>query len=212
MLTSRVFPGPHHRYLPARIPGARERVVIVLHGLGDSLNGYFFLPEALRVPEFSYLLVNAPDPYYGGYSWYDFMGDKEPGILRSRKLLQDLLRELQDQGVSPADTFLFGFSQGCLMVMDTALRHENILGGAVGVSGYIAFPEQYPAMFSPAARSQKILVTHGRRDPVIPFEPARKQFLELRKLGVNLEFLAYDKDHTMLAEELADVAAWLRSL
>jgi phospholipase/carboxylesterase len=208
MLTSRVFT---HRHVPARLPGPRERVVIVLHGLGDSLNGYHFLPEALAIPELSYLLVNAPDPYYGGYSWYDFMGDKEPGILRSRGMLLTLLGELEDQGVLPADTFLFGFSQGCLVAVDAGIRCENPLGGIVGVSGYVAFPGEYPAAFSPAARAQKFLITHGRRDPMVPFEPARRQFLELRRLGLDLEFVSYDKDHTMLPEELEDVAAWLRS-
>src|SRR5690606_5416501 len=95
----------HHRHVPARIPGPRERLVVVLHGLGDSLAGWSFLPDALRVPELSYLFVNAPDPYYGGYSWYDFMGDKEPGVLRSRALLLELLDELKEQGVAATDTF-----------------------------------------------------------------------------------------------------------
>jgi phospholipase/carboxylesterase len=200
-----------HRYVPARTPGDRERVVIVLHGLGDSLNGYHFLPEALRLPEVSYLLVNAPDSYYGGYSWYDFMGDKEPGILRSRALLLSLIEELIAGGVRATDIFLFGFSQGCLMVTDVALRCEQVLGGCVGVSGYVAFLDQYPAAFSPAALQQKVLITHGRQDPMVPFEPAKRQFLELKSFGVNLTFKAYDKDHTMLMEELNDISEWMRA-
>jgi phospholipase/carboxylesterase len=213
MLTSRTF---RHRYVPPRIPAAaagaaaRERVVVVLHGLGDSLNGYFFLPEALGIPGLSYLLINAPDAYYGGYSWYEYMGDPAPGIVRSRGMLRDLLRELEDQGVAPADIFLFGFSQGCLMAVDAGLRGGDVLGGVIGVSGHVAFPEEYPAALSPAARGQKFLITHGRLDPVIPFEPARKQYQDLRKLGIDLEFVAYDKDHTMLREELDDIAGWIR--
>jgi phospholipase/carboxylesterase len=208
MLTTNLFT---HRYVPARVPGPRERVMIVLHGLGDSLNGYHFLPEALRIPELSYLLVNAPDSYYGGYSWYDFQGDRTPGVVRSRGLLLALLDELVAGGVAARDIYLFGFSQGCLMVTDVALRCGHALGGVVGVSGYVAFPEEYPAAFSPAAAAQKILVTHGRHDPMVPYEPAKKQFLELQRLGIALEFASYEKDHTMLMEELEDIAAWLRS-
>lgn len=200
-----------HLYVPARAPGARETVLVVLHGLGDSLNGYHFLPEALRLPQLSYLLVNAPDPYYGGYSWYDFMGDKEPGVLRSRELLLQLVEELVDQGVNAADIFFFGFSQGCLMVTDVALNSPRVFGGVVGVSGYMAFAERYPEAFSPVARQQKILVTHGRRDNMVPFEPARRQFEQLKELGIDLTFRAYDKEHTMLLEELNDIAAWLQA-
>lgn len=200
-----------HRYVPARTPGARERVVIVLHGLGDSLNGYHFLPDALRIPELSYLLVNAPDAYYGGYSWYDYMGDMRPGVTRSRDLLLGLLEELQAQGVRPEDIFLFGFSQGCLMATDVVLRAPVVLGGAVGVSGYVAFPEEYPGALSPVARTQKILITHGRLDPVVPFEPSVQQFRQLHEQGVDLTVLAYDKEHTMLMEELAAISDWLRA-
>src|SRR3954453_24080704 len=67
---------------------------IMLHGLGDSIEGYRWLPEAMRLPWMNYLLVNAPDRYYTGFSWYNFTGeisDIVPGVERSRKLLFQLL-------------------------------------------------------------------------------------------------------------------------
>src|SRR5215469_15363444 len=71
-----------------------RRLWIMLHGLGDSIEGYRWLPQAMRLPWMNYLLVNAPDKYYGGYSWYNFAGqpgDIVPGVERSRKLLFQLL-------------------------------------------------------------------------------------------------------------------------
>jgi len=65
------------------IPATQEiepRLMIVLHGLGDSMEGYRWLPEAMRLPWLSYLLVNAPDPYYTGFSWYDFENDPGSGL------------------------------------------------------------------------------------------------------------------------------------
>ena len=44
----------------------------------------------------------------------------------------------------------------------------------------------------------------------MPFEPSREQYHDLRKLGVDLEFVAYGKDHTMLLEDLKDIAGWVR--
>jgi len=74
----------HTELIAAREPGSR-RLMIMLHGLGDSIEGYRWLPEALNLPWLNYLLVNAPDEYYGGYSWYDFAGNIAPGVARSRK-------------------------------------------------------------------------------------------------------------------------------
>jgi phospholipase/carboxylesterase len=213
MLSTRLFT---YRYVPAPAPGARERLIVVLHGLGDSLNGFSFLPQALKLPEFSYLMLNAPDDYYGGFSWYDFGGQGNPvssrGIVRSRQLLLELIGELKGQGVGAADIHLFGFSQGCLMAVDVGLRCPEVLGGICGVSGYVGFPGEYPEKFSAVAREQKFLLTHGVRDAMVPFGPAAEQFAELQKLGVPLEFKIYDKDHTILPEELEDIRGWFLGL
>lgn len=205
-----------HRYVPAPAPGPRERLIVVLHGLGDSLHGFSFLPQALKLPEFSYLMLNAPDDYYGGFSWYDFGGQgnpvSHPGITRSRELLLNLIGELKGQGMEATDIHLFGFSQGCLMAVDVGLRCPEMLGGICGVSGYVGFPEEYPQKFSPAARRQRILITHGVQDMTVPFGPAAEQFAELQKQGIPLEFKVYDKGHTMLPEEIEDIREWFLGL
>jgi phospholipase/carboxylesterase len=204
-----------HQYFPARQPGPRERVLVVFHGLGDSLHGFTWMPRELRLDSLSYLLVNAPDDYYGGYSWFDFtgggadMGPAIAGIKRSRKLIQGLLDELGAQGIADGDIFLFGFSQGCLMALDAGLRTEKRLGGIIGVSGWLAFQEEYPGAFSPVARDQAFLVTHGLRDPLLPFRVTEAQCAFLKAQGLNLTFQRYDKDHTVLPEELRDIRSWL---
>ena len=58
-------------HIPPRERRERERLLLVMHGLGDSLEGYRFLPELLKIPGLHYLLVNAPDSYFTGYSWLD---------------------------------------------------------------------------------------------------------------------------------------------
>lgn len=206
MLSTRHF---QHRYVPAEKPGDRERVLVVLHGLGDSLEGFAFLPRELGVGEFSHLLLNAPDPYHGGFSWFDFLGDPEPGVLRSRELLLKMLDELEEQGLQAKDIFLFGFSQGCLMALDAGLRAGVELGGICGVSGWLAFQEEYPAAFSPMARKQDFLVTHGTRDPMVPFKVTQDQCKFLAAQGIDIAFRAYEKEHTMLPEEVGDIREWL---
>ena len=38
-----------------------RRLMILLHGLGDSMDGWRWFPEAMKLPWLNYLLVNAPD-------------------------------------------------------------------------------------------------------------------------------------------------------
>src|SRR5438270_2971657 len=142
-------------FLAAERPDSRS-LLIMLHGLGDSIAGYRWLPPALDLPWLNYLLVNAPEEYYGGYSWYDFAGDIVPGVNRSKKLLAELLDAQKEKGFPPDQITLGGFSQGCLMSLETGLRYPHRLAGIVGISGYVCDPEGLIKELSPRAKQQRV--------------------------------------------------------
>ncbi|HYT59044.1 MAG TPA: hypothetical protein VEL06_02675 [Haliangiales bacterium] len=197
--------------LPAPEKNSRH-LMVVLHGLGDSMEGYRWLPPALGLPWLNYLLVNAPDPYFGGYAWYDFSGDAGTGVERSRALLFELLDEQRQRGWPTEQTTLFGFSQGCLMTMDAGLRYPHRFAGLVGISGYVHEPERLVRELSPLALQQHFLVTHGTDDPLIPFAAVREQIHRLKAEGVRIEWHEFVKGHTIAGEEeLAVIREFVRA-
>ena len=182
-----------------------RRLLVVLHGLGDSHLGYQWMPTALTLPWLNYLLVDAPDPYYGGFSWFDFMGDAGPGITRSRELLFSLLDEQRASGFPTAQTVLFGFSQGCLMAVEIGCRYPHALAGLVGISGFIFEPEALVRDLSPVAKQQRFLLTHGTQDPLIPLAPVRSQVQLLQKAGLQIQWHEFLKAHTIAGQEELDL-------
>jgi phospholipase/carboxylesterase len=187
--------------------GGSKALMIVLHGLGDSIAGYQWLPSALGLPWMNYLLVNAPDSYYGGFSWFDFAGDYAPGVLRSRKLLFDLLDAQRANGHPPREITLFGFSQGSLMTIDVGLRYPHRLAGLVGISGAIFEPEKLLKEASGAgmAMQQRLLITHGTDDPIIPFHHTAPQVKALISAGLQIEWHQLAKEHTIAGEDEIDL-------
>ncbi len=177
-----------------------KRLLIALHGLGDSTAGYRWLPDEMRLPWMNYLLVNAPDPYYGGYSWYDFTGDEGQGIRRSRALIFEVLDAQRTKGFPTESTVLFGFSQGCLMAVDAGFRYPHLFAGLVGVSGYVHEPGRLVSELSPVATSQRMLFTHGTQDPLIPFAEVREQVNILKAAGLHIEWHEFVKAHTIAGE------------
>jgi len=182
-----------------------RRLMIVLHGLGDSIAGFEWLPSQLRLPWMNYLLVNAPDPYYGGYSWYDFTGAESKGIQRSGALLFDLLDTQRAQGFPTDATVLFGFSQGCLMTIEVGLRYPHLFAGLVGISGYVHEPQKLVQALSAVALQQRLLITHGTQDPRIPIAQVREQIDFLKSRGINIVWREFVKEHTIAGEEEIDV-------
>jgi|SRR5437899_1079749 len=184
---------------------ASRKLLVMLHGLGDSMEGYRWLPEALGFPWLNYALVNAPDEYYGGYSWYDFAHDKRPGILRSRQMLFALMDELRGRGFPTELTTLGGFSQGCLMAIEVGLRYPHRLAGVVGISGYVFEPEELLAELSAVAMQQRLLITHGTLDPLLPFAVTREHVNLLKAEGLKIEWHEFVKPHTIAGELELDV-------
>jgi phospholipase/carboxylesterase len=189
-----------------------RRLFVVLHGLGDSIEGWRWLPGALDLPWLNYLLVNAPDAYYGGYSWFDYPGDIAPGIHRSRQLLFELLDGLRAKNFPADQITLGGFSQGCLMSLETGLRYPHRLAGIVGLSGWVFEIENLIRDLTPVTRSQRLLVTHGHYDPLLPFAAARKQVRQLQAAGLNVAWHEFPKEHTIYGEEeIAVIRGFVRA-
>jgi phospholipase/carboxylesterase len=184
----------------------------MLHGLGDSIEGYRWWSEVMGLPWMNYLLVNAPDEYYGGYSWFDYPGNIVPGVVRSRKMLFELLDDLRAKNFPTEQTTLGGFSQGCLMTMDVGLRYPHRFAGLLGISGWVFELEKTMKELSLVARQQRLLLTHGTDDPLIPIEKVRPQIPPLKAAGLNVEWREFPKAHTFYGEtEMAVIRNFVRA-
>jgi phospholipase/carboxylesterase len=164
----------------------------------------------MGLPWLNYLLVNAPDGYYGGYSWFD-LNDILPGVQHSRKLLFELLDDLRARGFPAEQTTLGGFSQGCLMAADVGLRYPHRLAGVVGISGWVCEPEKLVKELPPVARQQRLLLTHGTADPMVPIAQVRPQIPLLQAAGLNVAWREFAKAHTMIAEEIAVIRDFVKA-
>jgi phospholipase/carboxylesterase len=195
--------------------GGATHQCLVLHGLGDTKHGWQPVAQMLGIERLGFVFAHAPIPYHEGASWFDLSPNFEPdasGVRASRDKLWRLIEHLLATfGIGSDKLFLLGFSQGALMAIDTALRYRSRFAGVLGISGFMAFLDEYPAAFSPCAREQEFLLTHGLYDPMIPIAHVRRQKDTLRRLGCSVDWREYAKEHSIDPEqEIPDIRAWLR--
>lgn len=194
------------------VPRHKQRLMIVLHGCGDSLKGFRSLKDELKLPEMNYLLLNAPRKYDGGYTWYAFEPNHERGILAVREKLTLLLGELNEQGWSPDQIFLYGLSQGCLVSIDFALFSGVKIAGVVGISGYVQFWKGWKKLLADEAFEIPLLITHGVFDKEIFLLDTREQVEKLKQAGLNVLFKEFNKGHETDAEfEAPFIRKWVKS-
>ena len=61
-----------YTYIPAVNFGKNaNKVMIVMHGLGDSKDSYTDFCKELNVSGLHYLVIDGPIPYFFGNAWYD---------------------------------------------------------------------------------------------------------------------------------------------
>ncbi len=186
-----------------------KKLIIVLHGRGDSAEGFSFLPDALAFEDVNYLLLNAPIEYFGGFSWYDLPPNQLPGIEYSRHVLGQTLDMVFSKGFDPAQTILFGFSQGSLLTFEFGARYKFELAGYIGVSGYIYDASLILEEMNPDVNKGNWLCTHGYEDDVLPFSISDSQVKALQAGGFEIDFRAYHKVHTIDMDELREIRQWI---
>jgi len=82
----------------------------------------------------------------------------------------------------------------------------------VGISGWVFEIEKLLGELSPAARDQRILMTHGTGDSMVPIARVRPQIPRLKAAGINIEWREFAKDHTIAGEqELSVLCEFVRA-
>jgi len=197
-------------FIPAKIPS--KKVMIIMHGRGDSSEGFTMLPDFLKIDAMNYLLLDAPFEYFSGLSWYQLPPDQLPGIRHSSQLLTETLDMLFEEEFNAGESFLFGFSQGSLLTFEFGARYHRRLAGYIAVSGYIYDAPRLLEEMNTELLDAEWLCTHGIYDNVLPYETSKKQIEFLEENGFDITFKSYEKDHTIDREELDDIASWMKAI
>jgi phospholipase/carboxylesterase len=192
-----------HQWIPASTgtPFSKQKVRIVLHGRGDSLEAYQAIKQELRLPQFNYLLLNAPRKYLKGFTWQS---------KSARRKLNKLVRELEDLGWEPKDIFWMGHSEGAMTVADLVLHHKKAFGGVIGVSGYVRFFKGWRARKS-GAKQTPWLFTHGTRDRIISPAEIREDIERLSTNEMPILYREFAKGHDFdYKNEVPFIRKWIR--
>ena len=196
-------------FIPSKIPS--KKLMIILHGRGDSSEGFRGFPPYLNIDDMNYILFDAPFEYFTGFSWYQLPPEQLPGIEYSSKVLTRDLDTLFESEFNAEESYLFGFSQGSLLTFEFGARYEKVLAGYIGISGYIYDGEKLLDDMNPEVKKSKWLCTHGTHDNVLPYQTSKEQVEVLQDGGFEIEFKTYEKDHTIVEEELQMISEWVKN-
>jgi lysophospholipase-2 len=205
-------------------------LVIVLHGLGDSADGFADVAQMWhkQMPYAKFVLPTAPNQpvtLNGGMamnSWYDIEGldertnEKCAGIESSSQIVRRIMAEEATAHNLPYSRMVVsGFSQGGALSLFVGLQQPSLetkLAGVLVMSGYLAGAGQFT--LTDAGRGTKTMHCHGTSDPMVRFSMAQKTETLIKEKGhEDYTLKPYNgMVHTVLPEEIKDALAFLQGV
>lgn len=197
-------------------------VVIILHGLGASAHDFDPLIPALSLPED--LAVRFVSPHApilpvtvnNGMempAWYDIIDMSltrqvdEDQLRDSAQRIHRLINEQIAAGIDSRRIVLAGFSQGGAVAYEAALTYPEPLAGVLAMSTYFATADSITP--SEASRATPIEIHHGTQDPVVDELLGRRAAKRLEEMGYAVEYRTWPMPHTISADQVPAIRAWL---
>ncbi len=158
--------------------GTTKSVVVFLHGYGADGADLLGLSDPLseHMPDTTFIAPDAPEKCAGnpvGFQWFpipwldgsseeDSMNGANQAALDIDAFLDQVL---EDEGITPEQLIVFGFSQGTMMALRVLPRRAEPIAGLVAFSGRMLEPDQ----FAEQVKSKPpVLLVHGDQDDMVP--------------------------------------------
>ena len=176
-----------------------KNAIILLHGYGGDgkdisvLASYWknFLPDTLFVcPDAPEVCKVNPN----GFQWFDLMDQTDDEILSKSLIAENKLNSLisevaEKNKIYDKNISLVGFSQGCMISLQTALKRKNQIGCLIGYSGKVINQEHLNKNIN---SRPEIYLMHGDIDQVVPIN----FFLESKHFFLKNNYKIYTKIFT----------------
>lgn len=197
--------------------------IIWLHGLGADGHDFESIAEELDLPPnvaIRFIFPHAPvQPVTinGGMrmrAWYDIAEvnlmrtiDKQ-GIFDNAILVQELIDQQIQLGISSDKIILAGFSQGGVLALHLGVRQKSPIAGVMALSTYAPTIDQVEML----QKGLPVYIGHGTVDPVVSVELAFEAKAKLEKMGCNVACKTYAMPHSVCTQELKDISAWISTV
>ena len=200
-----------------------------LVGLGPEL-AHFYEALGRAVPMvFPEAPIDLGPMYMGGRAWWHIdvgrfaeartpedlltLAAAEPeGLKPARRKLMKTLDVLMQQTKLPMRRIVLGgFSQGSMLATDVALRSEEAPAALCVYSGALIAKDAWAAR-APHRKGLKVVQTHGKQDPILPFPIGAALRDLLTEAGLEVSFSAFNGPHTISGEGIKDLASLCKSV
>ena len=197
--------------------GDAAGLLVLHHGRGANERDLLGLGELLDSGrQWHVVTPRAPLEIGGGYHWYVVprVGYPDPETFHAAF---DSLADFHDRlwertGIAAEDTVFGGFSMGSVMSYSMGLAGDRPKpAGILAFSGFIPVVDGWQPDLS-SRPDLPVFIAHGRRDPIMAIDFARRAKTLLEAGGLPVEYHESDAGHEIDPSHLAAATDWLAGI
>ena len=201
------MPGGAYAYLPKGMTGAPAPLLVAFYGAGGQASDVLASFRADADRDGFVLLI----PTTKGATW-DMIQDLQSRFGIEMKVTPRYGKDLKALDAALADLFarvaidprrigMMGFSNGATYALSVGTANPQL------VSAVIAFSPG-PAFLGKSSPTQRIFISHGEQDEVLPYSYTRGIVARLRVRKIPLMFEPFKGGHTVPKDIRAKALAW----
>lgn len=202
-------------------PQAKLPMIIAIHGLGDSPEGFRGLLEDFDQPA-RVIVPRGLDAHGPGWSWFptrvselaegntEQLAQLAMGIKLAADTLAPAIEQLTAQRPTTGKPIVTGFSQGGMLSFALAIHHRELLSAALPIGGWLPEP-LWPTGPAPTPPIP-IIAFHGEADTIVPYPATVTAVAQLEQAGYPVELITYaGVEHSISPAMRADLFDALRT-
>ena len=154
-----------------------KNAVILCHGYGGDGNDISILANYWRahLPDTIFICPDAPEKCAAspsGFQWFDLMDQTPEQVLAKSLVAENKLNKLIDEvktkiNIQANQIIIGGFSQGCMITLQTGLKRKDTVNSIIGYSGRIIDTDHLSENIN---SRPEIILMHGDIDQVVSID------------------------------------------
>jgi len=190
-------------HLAGRSLKQANKALIMLHGRGANAGDILGLVPELHVNDFAILAPQATNFTWYPHSFMAKTGQNEPWLGSALALLQEIVHNVEDQGIAAENTYFLGFSQGACLSLEFAARNAERYGGVTAFTGGLIGDRIYRERYSGDFGGMPVFISTGNPDPHVPLERIHETVHMLKEMHANVTLQVYEgRPHTISEDEI----------
>lgn len=183
--------------------------MIMLHGRGASASNILNLHQIFDPKPFYFIAPQASNNQWYPQPFTQPTKSNQPWLDHAIKCINNLISDLASDKFSPAQIYLFGFSQGACLALEFAARYPQRYAGIISLSGGLIGTDLEVKSHSGDLAQTPVYLSCSRQDPYIPFPRIELTHSQLTAQNAHVTTNFYDHpDHSLQPEDIKNLQSF----